>query len=430
MSSTTVSGFEHGWTSSNPTLLDSEVSEFRVQGTGSLHLTAHAGAASVTAAFTPATPLDLSGYDELRLWTYASRAADGTPRAPFLLELSYVDAADSPGEEHRWLVPVNGRRTWEQHRFGITGDRRSQITGFSLHCLTNEPFQIYFDEFLAVNEEPLLDLESALVDLLDGLPLPGVSALPVSTAAAAGASTIVVGLNRKLHVGNRITIDGTSFHHSVAGAVHDDGAGTTTLTILPVLAAPVGLGATITVTAPVRFEETPFNEAADAGDLPDPVVLITLTDQREEPQRGCNIPQRDSFRVRGGLTVCSLRPPPRPILAEYQILPAASDRAHSLALRTEVLRRVGVDTGMRVNGTVLPVQTLLPPPLDVRVRAVPAPIYLHVGTRTERGARTEVPWVRQGQVLSGPLDTPWDPSGPEPAPVPGPDDQEGIVLRI
>src|SRR6266545_1046811 len=169
MSSAMVHGFELGWPSSNPTLLDSSVSAFRLQGTGSLQLTAHAGAAGVAASFTPATPLDLSAYDELRLWTYASRTADGTPSAPFLLELSYLDAADVPGEEHRWLVPVNRRRTWEQHRFGIADDRRGQITGLFLRCLTNEPFQIHLDELLAVNEEPLSDVESALTGLLDGL---------------------------------------------------------------------------------------------------------------------------------------------------------------------------------------------------------------------------------------------------------------------
>ncbi|GAB3433587.1 hypothetical protein [Flindersiella endophytica] len=416
MASTTVSEFEVGWSSSNAALLGSDVSDFRVSGTGSLRLTARAGAAGVTAAFAPATQLDLRAYDEFRLWTYASRAADGSPRAPFLLELSYTDAADTPGEEHRWLVPVNRRRTWEQHRFGIAGDRRGRITAFSLRCLTDEPFQIFFDEFLAVADEPLQDVETALADLLDGLPLPGVDALPLTAAAAADASTIVVARNRKLHTRNRITVDASGAQHQVTGAVHDDVAGTTTLTIQPVLAAAMSNGATISVTAPIRFEESPFNEPADTGDLPDPVVLVTQTDQREEPQRASDIPQRDSFRVRDGLTVCSLRPAPRPVLAEYQILPAASDRTQSLALRTEILRRVGVDTGLRVNGTVLPVRTLLPPPLDIRVRATPAPIYLHVGTRIETGARVEVPWVRQGQVLSGQLGSP--------------EDQEGIVLRL
>ncbi|MEU4713988.1 hypothetical protein AB0F73_10110 [Micromonospora purpureochromogenes] len=429
MASALVHGFEQAWPSSDPALLDSTVTAFRVQGTGGLQLTARAGAAGTAAHFAPPTPLDLGAYDELRLWTYASRPADGTPVAPFLLELSYQDAFDTPGEEHRWLVPVNDRRTWEQHRFGIAGDRRSQITWFSLRVLTNVPFEIHLDELLAVHEQSLSDVEAALAGLLDGLPLPGVTALPVHPAAA-GAGTLVVGLNRALYAGNRIAIDGAGGRHSVTEAVHDEVAGTTTLTIQPALTAATGPGASVTVTAPVVVEEAPFTEVTDVGELPDPVLLITLTDQREDPERGWNIRQRDSFRVRDGLTVCSLRPPPRPVLAEYQILPAASHRGHSLALRTEILRLIGVDTGLRVNGTVLPVQTLLPPPLDIRARAVPAPIYLHIGARIEQGARAEVPWARQGQVLSGPLDTPWDPSGPESPPVPGPDDQEGIVLRI
>ncbi|MFG3257564.1 hypothetical protein [Streptomyces sp. NPDC048172] len=437
MPSAMVHAFDQAWSSSNPNLLDSSVSDFRKQGTGSLRLVARSGApgapgapgaAGTAVSYVPATPLDLRAFDELRLWTYASRAADGTPRAPFLLELSYLDAADTPGEEHRWLVPVNSRRTWEQHRFGIAGDRRGQITGLSLRCLTNETFEIHLDELLAVDEEPLSDVESALTGLLDGLPLPGVAALP-APATAVGSGTLVVGLNRRLHAGNRITVDGTGTHYSVTAAVHDGAAGTTTLTIQPPLAAALGPGASITVTAPVLVRETQFTQAAETGELPDPVLLLSLTDQREELERAWHVPQRDSFRVRGGLTVCSLRPPPRPVLAEYQIRTVASDRGHSLALRTEIMRRLGIGTGLRVNGTVLPVQTLEPPPLHFRSRAVPAPVCLRVGARIERGARVEVPWVHRGTVLSGPLDAPWNPRGPEPPPVPGPDDQEGIVLR-
>jgi len=430
MPSALVQGFEQGWSSSDPTLLDASVTPFRVQGSGGLRLVARPGAAGVTATFTPAAPLDLSAFDELRLWTHSSRAADGSRTAPFLLELSYVDANDDPGEEHRWFVPVNRRRTWEQHSFGIAGDRRGQITLFSLRVLTNDSFVIDVDELLAVREEALSDVETALIDLLDELPLPGVTALPVQPAAA-GAATLVAGLNRALHAGNRITVDGTNARYAVSAVVHDQVAATTTLTLLPTLAAAVGAGARITVTAPLVFEEAPFTELTDLDQVPDPVLLIALTDQREDPGRGWNVPQRDSFRVRGGLTVCSLRPAPRPVLAEYQIIPAASERAHSLALRTEILRRIGVDTGLRVNGTVLPVQTLLPPPLDIRVRAVPAPIYLHIGTRLGQGTRTEVPWVRQGRALSGPLDAPFDPADPAaPAPVPGAEDQEGIVLHL
>ncbi|MFZ3561345.1 MULTISPECIES: hypothetical protein [unclassified Streptomyces] len=428
MPSALVHAFEQAWLSSNPGLLDGSVSDFRKQGTGSLLLVARPGAGGASVSYAPGTPLDLSAFDELRLWTYASRTAEGTPRAPFLLELSYRDAADAPGDEHRWLVPMNRTATWEQHRFGIAGDRRARITDFSLRCLTNEPFRIHLDELLAVDDVPLSDVESALTGLLDGLPLPGVTALPVP-ATAAGSDTLVVGLNRRLHTGNRIIVDGTSTHYSVTGAVHDDAAGTTTLVIRPPLLAAIGPGASLTVTAPVLVDEAAFGTAANPGELPDPVLLISLTDQREEPEREWRVPQRDSFRVRGGLTVCSLRPAPRPVLVEYEVRPVASDRFHALALRTEIIGRIGIDTGLRVNGAVLPVQTLPPPPLLFRSRPAPAPVCLCIGARIEQGRRTEVPWVHRGTVLSGPLAHPWDPRGPEPPPVPGPDDQEGIVLR-
>lgn len=421
-----MQGFEQGWTSQDPARLDAAVTDFRVQGTGALRLTARPGAAGVTATFTPATAMDLGAFDELRLWTHSSRTAVGSRTAPFLLELFFSDAGDAPGEEHRWLVPANRRGTWEQHGFAITGDRRSQVTRFSLRVLTDEPFVVHLDELLAVRDEALADVEAALGSLLDGMALPGVTGLPVQPAAA-GATTLVVGINRTLHPPNRVRIDGTTTTYAVTDATHDPGAGTTTLTVAPSLTAAVGANARLSVCATPVFEEAPFTEITDADELPDPVLLITLTDQREDPARGWNIPQRDSFRVRGALTFCSVRPAPRPVLAEYQIIPAATRREHSLALRTEILRRTGIDTGLRVNGTVLPVQTLLPPPLDIRVRAVPAPVYLHIGTRVAQGTRTEVAAVRQAHGHFGPLDAPWDPRGD--APMPGAEDREEIVIR-
>ncbi|MEV0644190.1 hypothetical protein AB0I28_02890 [Phytomonospora sp. NPDC050363] len=429
MPSALVHGFEDAWASSDPTLLDAEVTELRVQGTGSLRLTVRAGAAGVTAAHTPAVPLDLSAFDELRVWTHSTRASEGGPRRPFLLELSYTDAGDAPGEEHRWFVPVSRTRVWEQHRFGIAGDRRGQVTELRWRVLTDVPFQIRLDELLAVEDRPLGDIEEALVGLLDAMPLPGVTGLPVQPAAAGSGTIVVTGLNRRLHAGNRVAVSGAE-RYTVLGAAHDEPGDTTTLTVQPALAAAIGPGTTISVVAPVVVEESPFDPPAEAADLPDPVVLVTLTDQREEPERGWNIAQRDSFRVRGGLTVCSVRPPARPVLAEYQILPAAGDRRNSTALRAEIMRRVGVDAGLRVNGTVLPVRTLLPPPLDIRVRATPAPVYLHIGTRVELGPRVEVPLAASPTLHSGPLSGPFDPADDEPPPIPGPDDQEGIVLRL
>jgi hypothetical protein len=80
MSSVMVHGFEDDYPSSKPTLLDSSVSAFRVQGTGSLQLTAHTGGIGVAANFTPATA---SGTSALRsavhpLGSQRPRAAAGT----------------------------------------------------------------------------------------------------------------------------------------------------------------------------------------------------------------------------------------------------------------------------------------------------------------------------------------------------------------
>ncbi|GLZ78603.1 hypothetical protein Afil01_34100 [Actinorhabdospora filicis] len=426
MPSATVHGFDDVWTSEDPTRLAATVSPFRVQGAGSLQLALRSGATGVRALYTPPGPLDLRPYKELRLWTWATRGGDGTANRPFALELGYTDAGDLPGEEHRWYIPVNRARVWEQHAFGIAADRRAQVTGMWLRALTDTPVTVRLDELLAVDEHPLTDLEHGLTALLGGLPLPGVTALAVQPAAFA-ATTLVTAHNTLLRAGNELALSDRAARHRVTSAVHDQPAGTTTLTIAPGLAQAAASGVTISVVAPVVAEEEPLRPP---GATPDPAILLTLTDQREEPERGWNVAQRDSFRPRGPMTVCSVRPPARPVLAEYQILPASGDRDQSLALREAILARVGIDTGLRVNGTVLPVRTLLPPPLDQRVRGFPAPVYLHVGTRVETGERAEYPWVRSGSVLSGPLLGPFPPGSDEPPPPPAPEDQEGIVLRL
>jgi hypothetical protein len=425
MPSTQVHDFAVPWSSSDAVLLQTSVSPFSIAGGNSLRLQAMAGSSGVTATHTPGAPTDLSDRDELRFWVYADHPADGSSRHPFRLELDYQDAADPPGVTHRWVVPVNRPRVWEQRRIGLDPAPRSDITRWRFRCLTDQPLQIFVADLLAVSEEPLLDVEGALLDLLAGpIPLPGVTNVPAEPAAD-GADTVVVPLNPRFRSGNRITVDQTG-PYAVTAATH---TATTSLTVEPPLAGPIVAGAPVSVVAPVVVEEPPL-AVGEVGELPDPVLLLALTDQREEPERGWNIPQRDSFRLRDGLTVCSVRPPARPVLLEYQLLVAASDREQSLTLRGGVLRRIGVDSGLRVNGTILPVQTLLPPPLDVRDRRVLSPVYLRIGTRIEQGARQELPWVQHGQVRSGPLSAPWDPADPGQRPVPRPEDQEGIVIRI
>jgi hypothetical protein len=416
-----VHGFEEPWVSSDPTRFGSALDPLAVAGQHSLRLTAASGAQGATASYTPASPTDLTGFDELRFWLYADQVADGSTARPFLLELGYDDAGDTAGDQHRWVVPVTRPRAWEQHRIGLAAERRSAITRWSLGCHTDRPFRALIDDLLAVTENPLHDVEVALVELLDApITLPGVTSVPVQPAAV-GATTLTVELNPRFRSANRIVVEsgaspGDLGRYSVTSVSHDAAAGTTALTVDPATAVAIGSGATVSVTVPIVVEEEPQVPPVDRADLPDPVLLLALTDQREEPERGWNIPQRDSFRVQGAVTVCSVRPPARPVLLEYQVLAAATDREQSLTVRGWVLGQVGVDTGLRVNGTVLPVRTLLPPPLTERDRAVLAPIYLHIGTRVELGARREVPWVRHGELRAAPLSTP--------------DDQEGIVLRL
>jgi hypothetical protein len=330
MPSMQVHGFDTAWVSSDPANFLSVPDSFTVAGAFSLGLNATDAAAGATATYTPGAPLDLRGYDELRFWCYADQVADGSQRRPFLLELGYSDAGDAPDERHRWLVPVSRARAWEPHSIGIAGDRRAAITQWSLRCLTERPARFFLDDLRAVAESPLSDVESALVGVLSGL------------------------------------------------------------TITPTLATAARPGTTIPVTVPVVVEEAPFTAPTAPADLPDPVILVALTDQREEPERRWRISQRDSFRTQGALTVCSTRPPARPIILEYQILAAAQDRGQALNIRAAIMRRLGKDGGLRVNGTLLPVHTLLPPPLAERDRAILAPLYIHIEAQLELGERLEM----------------------------------------
>lgn len=414
MPHTVVDDFAIPWISTDPARLTATAVD------GGMQLTAAPGATGVEARFTPATQVDLRDRDELRFWTRADQVADGAASRPFRLELSYLDAGDTAGEEHRWYVPVNRAAVWEQHRIGIGADRRAAITRFALRCATDQPVRIVLAELLAVAEQPLADLEAALVEALEAVSvLPAVPAQP----APAGATAITIGLNRRFRARNQLALStdpGTRY--VVTAVTHDTGAGTSTLVVTPALATALTAGATVAVRAPVVVEESPLSAPADPATLPDPVLLLALTDQREEPERGWNVPQRDSFRPRPGLTACSVRPPVRPVLAEYQIIAAAADRLDSLVLRGAVLGRLGIDTGIRVNGTVLGVRPLLPPPLTERDRAVLAPVYIHVATRVETGPRVEVPWVRTAEVTVG-RQLPGGPPLVDEVP-------EGIVLQL
>jgi hypothetical protein len=69
----------------------------------------YAGGAAPTAGFLPASPVDLSGFDELRVWIQAGRAADGSVKQPFYLAFSFDDGHDLRSDQHRWFVPSTPR---------------------------------------------------------------------------------------------------------------------------------------------------------------------------------------------------------------------------------------------------------------------------------------------------------------------------------
>lgn len=412
-----VHGFDQPWSTSAPASLSlsTQPADGTPSGSPAMLLSARDGAAGASAEYVPGAPLDLSGAGELRLWTRADRRVDGTAARPFLVELGYTDAADALGEEHRWLLPVARPGTWEQHRIGVEQDRRGAVTRFTLRCLTDRPLEMSFDELLAVADEPLVAAESALVaTLAEPVLLPGAHRLPLLPAPAGATELRLTPVRRRLRPRNRILVDpgpgGPQESYDVTGVAHDETAGETRLTLDPAhpLRTPAGAGATLTVQVPVLVEEAPLDGPADPGTLPDPVLLVELSDLRDDPARAGQLPQRDSFRRRGDAVVCAVRPPARPVLAEYRLLPAARDREQSLLVRAAVLGRLGLDRGLRAEGTHLPVTAVPAPVLDTRDRGVLAPVVVQIGTRVETGARRELPLVRDGGIRVAPADAPRD----------------------
>jgi hypothetical protein len=152
-------------------------------------------------------------------------------------------------------------------------------------------------------------------------------------------------------------------------------------------------------------------------------VILTLVDVREDFQRSPNFTQMDSFRQRGTVTVCGVRPGPRAYQVDYQVLILAPDRAQQANIHTSVLERLSLENTLRINGVLSPMSILAPPTLDERRLGVSgpsyvvlAPTYVRIGTRMERSPRRERPWVRTLEIQGAPRDNPQD--------------QEGIILQL
>ena len=426
MSGLLIHALDTAWTSSNPAALQVTADPTFVEGPflASNLLVASSAALNATAEFQPAAPLDLSAFDELRFWILADRIAEGTVSAPFFMEFSYLDAADAPGEEHRWFVSVNAANRWEQRRIGIVKERRSAVTRFRFRSIVAAPFFCHLNELLAVFEQLLADVEQALTGVLDRqVVLPGLSHIPLKQAAAAGANQIVLPLTPAVSADNRFEISdgGGNFEIHTAAVVSQDVAGGSTTVAFAAgdvtqraLAANAAFASVI---VPVLSEAPPAPTATVS-----PAIILTMLDAREDLARSTPFTQRDSFRLRGTLTFASVRPGPQAYFVDYQVTSLAPDRAQQVAIQSFVLSRLSMDIGLRINGAHAPVEIQPPTDLLNRHLGTLAPLYVRIGTRLETAPRTEVPWVVRTDVQAGRME--------HGVVSPSPLDQEGIVINL
>ena len=120
--------------------------------------------------------LDLTTFDELRLWLNGDRPADGTPARPFFLELrlaSATTAIGSPGNTWQRYFPLSQTNTWESVRLSIS-DLPAAIRGavnlIQLRCAdASTSFRCNVDDIIAVRDEMIGDVDAALLASLNGI---------------------------------------------------------------------------------------------------------------------------------------------------------------------------------------------------------------------------------------------------------------------
>jgi hypothetical protein len=265
----------------------------------------------------------------------------------------------------------------------------------------------------------LVDVEDALIQRLNQrVELPGLTNLPLTQSASPGSLQIVVPLTPQLRVGNQIRLHGGSTGdeiHEVTQVQNNPGAGTTTLHFDSgdgVLGSLVAGTATVSVIVPVILENPPTTLPSVS-----PAIILTPRDAREDLERTGYATQRDSFRQRGNLTVCSVRSSARAYTVDYQITAVAPEPAQQRLIHTYLLQQLSMDRGLPINGAFSPV-SLLPQPStqDDRRLGLLAPLYVRIGTRMETAVRQEVPWVKRTNVEAARIDAPAD--------------REGIVLQF
>jgi hypothetical protein len=120
--------------------------------------------------------LDLTKFNELRLWLYSDRPADGTPARPFFLELRLASATvaiGAPGNTWQRYFPISQTNTWESVRLSISdlpAAIRSAVNLIQLRCAdATTSFRCNVDDVIAVLDEMIGDVDSALLASLNGI---------------------------------------------------------------------------------------------------------------------------------------------------------------------------------------------------------------------------------------------------------------------
>ena len=118
--------------------------------------------------------IDLTTYDDIRLWIQSSRVADSSLASPFFLEMRLASAGmglADPGNTWRRFLPVYQTGTWELIRLSLSDlptPVRSAVNLMQLRCVdASVSFVCYLDDVLAVREEMVGDVDAALLARLD-----------------------------------------------------------------------------------------------------------------------------------------------------------------------------------------------------------------------------------------------------------------------
>jgi len=121
-------------------------------------------------------PVDLTQFDEIRLWIKSDRAADSTALRRFYLEMRLASAAlplNAPNNQWQRYLPVPAIDDWEPVRLTL-GDLpaavRSGLTTIQLRCAdASKAFNCNIDDIIAVRDAMIGDVDAALQASLNNI---------------------------------------------------------------------------------------------------------------------------------------------------------------------------------------------------------------------------------------------------------------------